>query len=92
MPAQFGEPALDALERLGVQHVEPARAFGAYAGKAALPEHAQLPRDSRLREPELRPYDVGYVTGAALAGGQQLEDAPSNGVAEDVEGFHEHVI
>jgi hypothetical protein len=92
LPAQFGEPALDALERLAVQRVEPTGAFGAHVGKAAFPEHAQLPRDSRLRKSELRPHDRDYVTGAALAGGQQLEDAPPDGVAEDVEGLHENPI
>ncbi len=92
MPAQLGEPALDALERLAVQRVEPTGAFGANAREAALPEHAQLPRDGRLRKSELDPYDVDNVTGAALAGGKQLEDAAPDGVAEDVEGFHEDTI
>jgi hypothetical protein len=68
-PAQFGEPALDALERLTVEGIESAGAFGAHASEAALPEHAQLARDSGLCRPELRLKGLNDVAGAELAAG-----------------------
>ena len=92
LPAQVREPALDPVESFAIEGVEPAGAFGAHVGEAALPEHAQLTRDGGLREPELRPDDVYDVAGAALAGGQQLKDSPPDGIAEDVEGLHNHPL
>lgn len=88
LPAQVGEPALDAVERSAVEGIEPAGACGAHVGEPALPEQAQLTRDRGLSQPKLGLDDVYNVAGAALAGSEQLEDPPPDGIAEDVEGLH----
>ena len=88
LPSQVSDPALDSVESVGPERVQPARALGAHVGEAALSEHAQLPRDGGLREPELCLDDVDDLAGTAFTGREQLEDSPSDGVAEDVEGLH----
>ena len=83
LSAQVSKPALDPVEGFAIEGLEPASAFGAHVGEAALPEHAKLPRDGGLREPEFRPDDLDDVAGAVLAGRQQLEDAPTDRITED---------
>ena len=46
LPAQVGEPAFDADKRGAVEGVEAAGAFGADVGESALPQNAQLTRES----------------------------------------------
>lgn len=88
LPVQVAQPALYAVKRCAIKGVEPAGAFRANVGEAALAQHTQLARDSRLRKPELRLHDIDDVAGAALAGRQQLENAPPHRIAQDVEGLH----
>jgi hypothetical protein len=88
LPAQVSEPVLDAVERFGMQGVEPAGAVGADGGKPAFSQHPQLAGHGGLGESELRSDDVYDVAGAALSGGQQLKYASPDRIAEDVEGLH----
>ena len=89
LPAQVGEPAFDADKRGAVEGVEAAGAFGADVGESALPQDTQLTRDSGLGESELRPHDIDHLASGALARGQQLEDAPPDGITENVECLHD---
>ena len=88
LPAQVGEPAFNTREGCIVEGVQPASALGADVGEAALPQHPQLARDGGLSEPELRLNNVDDLAGAALTRGEQLQDAPPDRIAQDVEGLH----
>ena len=45
--------------------------------------------DGRLGDAELAPNDVSDRAGGVLLAGEKLEDAPPDGVAEDVEGVQQ---
>lgn len=53
-----------------------------------LPQHAQMLRDPRLGNPELRLDDGGDRTGGLLTLGEQLQDPAPHRVAENVERVH----
>ena len=82
------EPLLDLRERLGVERIEPALSVGADVRETAVAQDPQMLRDRRLTDAELGSDDVHDLPGRLLAGGEQLEDAPPDRVAEDVERVH----
>ena len=82
------KPAVELLERRGVDRVQPARADRSHGREPAVPEHLQVLRDSRLRDAELRLHDRGDVPRGDLAIGEELEDPASDRVTEDVERVH----
>src|SRR5947207_3375833 len=82
------QPPADVPQWLGPYRVEPARALGPDAGEAVVPQDAQVLRDGRLGDAELFPDHHGDRARAALAAGEQLQDAPADGIAQDVERVH----
>src|SRR5204863_7823699 len=64
------------------------RAIGPHRREAVLAQDLQLPRDGRLRDPELLLDDRADRAGGPLAAGQQLEDPAAHRVAEHVERMH----
>src|SRR5262249_27936286 len=65
------------------------RAFDADARKSILAQDFQLLRDGRLGDPKLPRDDRDDFTRRMLASSQQLQDSPSDWIAEDVEGVHQ---
>ena len=86
--AKAVEPGVDVAQRLRLDRVEPPGALGAHRREAGLAQHPQVLRDRRLGDPELVPDDLGDRARRVLAGGEQLEDASADRVAEDVERVH----
>src|SRR5690606_29131282 len=86
--AVVGEPLVDRAERTGVERVDAPPALGAHAGEAGVPQHLELLRDGRLRDPELLPHGRDDLARRALALGEQLDDAPPDRVAEYRERVH----
>ena len=86
--AERVEPRVGGRERIRVDRVEPTRAVGAHGGEARLAQHAEVLRDRGLRDAELALDDFADLARAALAVGEQLEDAPADRVSEDVERVH----
>ena len=87
--AEGVEPGVDVAERPGVDGVEAARALGPHRREPGLAQDAEVLGDRGLGDAEFGPDDLRDRPGRALALGQQLEDAPADRVAEDVERVHD---
>jgi hypothetical protein len=90
--AKVVQPHVDLVERCRVDGVEPPRPLGPDRREAAVPEDLEVLRDRRLRDPELGLDDRGESSRGHLAFGEQLEDSPSDRIAEDVERVHERIL
>jgi hypothetical protein len=86
------EPAVDLLQGRGVDGVQAPGAVGADGGEAVLAQDAQVLRHARLRDAELGLDDGTDGARGLLAVGEELEDAPADRVAEDVERVHGPII
>ena len=83
------QPGVDATQRSGVEAVVTARAVGPHADESGVPEDPQVLRHGGLGDPELVLHDPGDRTRCQLVVDEEFQDAPSNRVAEDVEGVHQ---
>src|SRR4051794_38477499 len=70
------EPRVSGFERCGVDRIHPSGSVGPDGREPRLPQHAQMLRDSGLRDRELALHDIADVAGALLAARKHLEDAP----------------
>ena len=86
------EPVIDLAERGGVDGIEPPGPGGPDRREPAVAQDLQVLRDRRLRDPELRLDDGADLPGGMLTIGEQLQDPPTDRVAEDVEGVHEAIV
>ena len=88
VPAEPVEPGVGCLQPDRINGVEPARALGPNSGEARLPQHAQMLGNRRLGDPELGLHHLTDRPGGKLTFGEQFEDPPPDGFAEDVERMH----
>jgi len=79
----------DEAQRRGVDRVEAAGAVGPHVHEPALPQHPEVLRHRRLRDPELGLDRLRDRPRGCLALEQEFEDAPAHRVAEDVERVHQ---
>src|SRR5690606_40710194 len=86
--AEAVEPLVHLAEGGGLHRVQPARTLRAHGGEAALSQHTQVLGDGRLRDAELALHHLDDLARRPLALRQQLEAAPSHGIAENVERMH----
>jgi hypothetical protein len=82
------KPDVDLLQRRRVDLVKPSGAVRADGCEPGLPQHPQVLRHRRLRDPELPLDDPGDRAGGLLAVGEQLQYPASHRVAEHVERLH----
>src|SRR5215207_8880163 len=88
VPAVLLHPLGDLAERRRVDCVQSAGPLRPNDGEAAVPEHAQMLRDRRLRNPELPLHDTADVPRRALAADEEVENPTADRVAENVERVH----
>jgi hypothetical protein len=74
------------LQGLRLHRVQPPRALGPDAREPVVAQHPQLLRYGGLGDVELALNHRADLAGSQLAVGQELKDAPADGVSEDVEG------
>ena len=86
--AKLVEPGVHFLERPGIHGIDTARPIDANCRKPALAQHAQVLRHGRLRNTELPLDHLDDCAGSVLTCREDLKDAPSNRVAENVKGVH----
>lgn len=86
--AEAVEPGVDFGERSGVDGIEPAGAGRTDGGEAGFAQHLQVLAHRRLGDAELPPDDFDDLARGVLPLREEFEDAPPDGVAEDVEGVH----
>jgi len=82
------EPAINLFEGRRVDGVQAPGTFRAHGGEAVLAQDTQMLRHARLGDAELSLHDRRDRTRGLLAIGEELEDAPADRVAEDVERMH----
>jgi hypothetical protein len=83
------QPNVDFRQRLCIDRVDASCALGANRREAALTQDLELLRDLRLCDAELTLDDFDDLTGRVFAVGEEFQDAPPNGIAEDFEGVHQ---
>jgi hypothetical protein len=79
------QPVVDLAQLLRPQPIDPPLRVDARVNEPGLTQHAQVFRDRRLTELAELLDELGD---GALAAAEQIEDAPSIGFGEDVEGGH----
>lgn len=82
------QPLVDLLQGRGIDRIQAPGPLGPDRGEARLPQHSQVPRDSRLRDAELGDHHVGHLPGRPLAVLKELKDASADRVSEDIERMH----
>ena len=87
--AERCQPGVDAAQRRGVEPVVAAGAVGAHADEPGIPEDPQVLRHGGLGDPELVLHDPRDRARRQLVVDEELQDATSHRVAEDVEGVHQ---
>ena len=87
-PAVPTKPLVQLRQRLRIEAIHPALAVGANRDQPGLSEHAQVPRDRRLREREL----LDELIDRPLALGQKLHHLSASAVGEDRERLHTKLI
>ena len=75
-------------QAVGVERVEASRAHGAHGYEPVLAQHAQVLRDGRLAYAEFGLDGRGDGASARLPGGEELEDAPPDGITQHVKCMH----
>jgi hypothetical protein len=86
--AEVVEPGVDVAQRLRVDCVKPTGAFGAHRREPRFTQDAEVLGHRGLGDPELGADDLGDRARRLLTGGEELEDASADGIAEDVERVH----
>src|SRR5438445_5809690 len=86
--AEAIEPRVHVLQGLVLYSVETARPVRPNGSEAAIAQHLEVLRHGRLGDAELSLNDLADGTRGLFAIGEQLQDAASDGVTEDVEGMH----
>jgi len=90
--AELLYPAVDLAHARSLDGVQPSGTFRAHGGEAVLAQHAQMLGHRRLRDAELLPHDLDDLPGGAFTREQELEDAPPDRVAQDIERVHASVL
>jgi hypothetical protein len=90
--AERVEPLVGGGELGGLDRVQAARALGVDRREAGLAQHPEVLGHGRLRDAELLVDDAAQLSGGGLSVGEQLEDATSHGVSEDVERVHALIV
>jgi hypothetical protein len=88
-PAEALQPDVDLLQGHRVDGVQAPGAVRADGREAGLPQHSQVLRYRRLRDPELCPDDPADRACGLLAVGEQLQYPASHRVAEHDERLHD---
>src|SRR5262245_39942984 len=79
--SELVEPRVDLLQRPGIDRVNPLRARHPHRREAAVAQHLQVLRHSRLRDAELALNHRNDVAGAMLPISEQFQNAPPDRVA-----------
>ena len=90
--AERVEPLVGGGELGGLDRVEAAGSLGVDGREAGLAQHPQVLGHGRLRDAELLVDHAAQLSGGGLPVGEQLEDAASHGVSEDVERVHASIV
>src|SRR5262249_37047651 len=91
-PPERLQPHVSLGQRARVDGIDTARPLGTYRREPTLPQDLELLRHGRLRDPELPRDDLDDFAGGMLALDKELQDAPSNRIAEDVERIHQDPV
>jgi len=83
------QPGIDLRQTVCLDGVDAPSALGANGREPALTEDLQLLRDRRLGDAELAGDYLYDITRCVLAVGEQLENATTDRIAEDIEGMHQ---
>src|SRR5438309_10408774 len=78
------QPGIDGFQQLGADAVEPTLRVGADVDQPSLAQDAQMLGDGRLAEVQL----ANQVANGPLAEAQEVQDAPSLWVGDDLERCH----
>src|SRR5262245_57131981 len=85
---EAAEPLVDLPQGRRLHGVEPARALWPDLGEATVTQHAQVLRYGGLRDAEFLLDHGRDGARAQLAAGEELDDAPSHRIAQDIERMH----
>ena len=88
MLAELVEPAVDLLQRLGIDGIKPPGSFGPYGGKAGFSKHPQMLGNRRLADAKFRRYGLHHCAGWMLTCSQQLQDPAPDGVTQNIHCVH----
>ena len=83
--AKAREPLVDLRDRRRIDLVDPARSVGVDRREAMVAQHFQMLGDGGLRDPELLPHDRDDLSRGVAILGEDLENAPADRIAEDVD-------
>ena len=89
---ECAEPLVDIAERPSVHRIQPPLTIGPYRGEAVVPQYFQVLRHRRLSDRELVLNGRTDRTRCQLSVGQQLEDAPADRIAQDIESVHHTTV
>src|SRR5690606_32076343 len=90
--AVAGHEALELGERRGLERVDPHPPLGPAAHEARLAQHPQMAGHRGLADPELLLHDGRDLARGLVPGGEELDQAASDRVAEDVESVHGSIV
>jgi hypothetical protein len=90
--AERVEPFVGGGQLGGLDRVEATGAIRVDGREARLAQHPEVLGHGRLRYAELLVDHAAQLSGGGLSVGEQLEDAASHGISEDVEGVHIRII
>src|SRR5205085_2259980 len=90
--AVSGEPGVHLGQRLRPEPVEAVLRLRLAGGETGVAKHPKVPGHGRLGDAGLGLYALGDLACGSLAVRKQLDDAPPDRVAEDVEPMHRFCI
>ena len=91
-PAELVQPRVNLTQRPGLHGVEPTSPLSPDRREPVLTQNAQMLGDGRRRQCELDPDHVRDHARGLLAVDEQLQNAPTHRVTEDVERVHDDII
>jgi hypothetical protein len=80
------------LERSRIDGVQASRPLGPHPCETAFPEHPQVEGNRRLGDAELASDHGTQRTGGLFVIRKQLEDPPTDRLAENIEAVHNRII
>lgn len=86
--AKRADPGVDIREGRRIESIKPPLAIDSNAYEAVVPQHLEMLRNARLRNPELALDGLNERTGRVFARANHLQDSPPHRVAENIECVH----
>ena len=90
--AECCKPFIDSAQRIGIDRVEPTCPVGTYGRVTVVAQDAEVLGHRRLADSELAADRLRQLSGRPFPVREQLEQSPSDRVAEDVECVHHSYI